>query len=62
MKKENVMDLSLAKCEILMEVVETGSLTAAAKRYGITQSAVSHSIAGLEDVFRRTTQKWTFGC
>ena len=49
MKKENVMDLSLAKCEILMEVVETGSLTAAAKRYGITQSAVSHSIAGLEE-------------
>ena len=43
------MDLSLAKCEILMEVVESGSLTSASQRLGITQSAVSHSISGLEE-------------
>ena len=43
------MELSLAKCALLMEVVESGSLSAAAKRFGITQSAVSHSVAGLEE-------------
>ncbi|MBP3210384.1 MAG: LysR family transcriptional regulator, partial [Oscillospiraceae bacterium] len=39
------MELSLAKCEILMEVVESRSLTSASQRLGITQSAVSHSIS-----------------
>ena len=43
------MELSLAKCEILMEVVESRSLTSASQRLGITQSAVSHSISGLEE-------------
>ena len=41
--------INLSRCKILMATVETGSLTAAAKREGITQSAVSHSIAALEE-------------
>ena len=42
------MDLSLSRCEVLLTTVELGSLTAAAERLGMTQSAVSHSIACLE--------------
>lgn len=40
--------ISLAKYQTLMAVVELGSLTKAAERLGCTQSAVSHSIDGLE--------------
>lgn len=37
------------KFRILMAVVEAGSLTNAAAQLGISQSAVSHSLAGLEE-------------
>ena len=37
------------KYEILMKVLECGSLTRAAEEMGCTQSAVSHSLAGLEE-------------
>ncbi|MFB5674479.1 LysR substrate-binding domain-containing protein [Paenibacillus terreus] len=40
--------MSLFKYEILLKVVETGSLTKAAERLNLTQSAVSHAIASLE--------------
>ena len=43
------MNLSLAKCRMLLAVVEAGSLTLAAEQLGVTQSAVSHGIAGLEE-------------
>ena len=41
--------MNLSKFETLASAVETGSLTAAAKQLGCTQSAVSHTIAGLEE-------------
>lgn len=41
--------MNLARYEILLTTVEAGSLTLAAERLGITQSAVSHSIAALEE-------------
>ena len=40
--------MTLTQLEIYRAVVEQGSFTAAARRLGITQSAVSHAIAGLE--------------
>ncbi|MCM2534696.1 LysR family transcriptional regulator [Neobacillus pocheonensis] len=40
--------MSLAKFEIFSTVVELGSLTKAGETLGLTQSAVSHAIAGLE--------------
>ncbi len=40
--------MNLAKYEALAAVVETGSLTLAARELGITQSAVSHSLESLE--------------
>ena len=40
--------MNLEKYRTLMAVVETGSLTRAAAQLGCTQSAVSHSIDGLE--------------
>ena len=40
--------MNLAKYEALAAVVETGSLTLAARELGITQSAVSHSLDSLE--------------
>ena len=41
--------MNLSRYEVLTAVVETGSLTAAAARTGITQSAVSHCLAALEE-------------
>ncbi|MCX7615003.1 MAG: LysR family transcriptional regulator [Clostridiales bacterium] len=41
--------MSLNKYQILSTVVKTGSLTKAAETLYITQSAVSHAIAGLEE-------------
>lgn len=41
-------EMSLAKFEIISTVVELGSLTDAAVKLGLTQSAVSHAIASLE--------------
>jgi len=43
--------MNISKLEILIAVLETGSLTLAAERTGITQSAVSHSLASLEQDF-----------
>ncbi len=41
--------MSLSKYEMLMAVVETGSLTKAAKQMGCTQSAISHSLDNVEN-------------
>lgn len=41
--------MNLAKYQVLLSVVESGSLTAAAAQLGLTQSAVSHSINSLEE-------------
>lgn len=41
--------MNIAKCRALVTAVEEGSLTVAAEKLGCTQSAVSHSIAGLEE-------------
>lgn len=41
--------MNISKYHALVTAVEEGSLTVAAERLGCTQSAVSHSIAGLED-------------
>lgn len=43
--------MSLAKYEIFSKVVELGSLTKAGKVLGLSQSAISHSIANLEKEF-----------
>ncbi|OUS76995.1 LysR family transcriptional regulator [Paenibacillus sp. MY03] len=43
--------MSIVKYEIFRKVVEVGSLTSAAESLGLTQSAVSHAIASLEDEF-----------
>ncbi|MBT2288512.1 LysR family transcriptional regulator [Paenibacillus albidus] len=40
--------MSLARFEIFTKVVELGSFTKAAERLNMTQSAVSHAVAGLE--------------
>lgn len=40
--------MSLAKYEIFSTVVESGSLSRAAEKLNLSQSAVSHAIAGLE--------------
>ncbi|MDQ4214847.1 LysR family transcriptional regulator [Microbacterium capsulatum] len=42
------MSLTLAQLRALTSVAEHGSFTAAADRLGISQSAVSHAVAGLE--------------
>ena len=41
--------MNIAKYQALVTAVEEGSLTIAAEKLGCTQSAVSHSIAGLEE-------------
>ena len=41
--------MNLQRYEILSSVIEAGSLSDAAKALGLTQSAVSHSIAALEE-------------
>lgn len=43
--------MTLNKYEIFRAVVEAGSLSKAAETLGLTQSAVSHAIAGLESDF-----------
>lgn len=43
--------MNIEKFEILLAVLETGSLSLAAERTGITQSAVSHSLTALERDF-----------
>lgn len=43
--------MSQSKYEVLSKVVELGSLTRAAEELGCTQSAVSHTINGLEQEF-----------
>jgi len=40
--------VTLLQLEILKEVIDTGSFTKAGEKLGLTQSAVSHAIAGLE--------------
>lgn len=40
--------MSLLKYRILIEAVQTGSLTKAGERLNLTQSAISHAISGLE--------------
>ena len=41
--------MDIKKCEVFLQVVESQSLTRAAELLGCTQSAVSHSLAGLEE-------------
>lgn len=43
--------MTLSKYEVFNTVVELGSLTRAAERLNLTQSGVSHAIAGLESEF-----------
>ena len=43
--------MNISKYETLSKVVETGSFTRAAEQLGITQSAVSHIINGIEEDF-----------
>ena len=43
--------MNISKYETLSKVVETGSFTRAAEQLGITQSAVSHIISGIEEDF-----------
>jgi DNA-binding transcriptional LysR family regulator len=40
--------MTFVQLQVLVAVVETSSFTAAAERLGMTQSAVSHALAGLE--------------
>ncbi len=40
--------MTLVQLQVLVALVEAGSFTAAAERLGMTQSAVSHALAGLE--------------
>lgn len=40
--------MSLTKYEIVLKVVETGSLTKAGEALGLSQSAISHAVSGLE--------------
>ncbi|CAM3254789.1 LysR family transcriptional regulator [Brevibacillus invocatus] len=46
--------MSLNKYEVFTSVMETGSLTKAGELLGLTQSAVSHAIASLEQEFGLT--------
>ena len=41
--------MNIQKYQAFITVVEQGSLTKAAEELGCTQSAVSHSISGLEE-------------
>ncbi|KAB7708148.1 LysR family transcriptional regulator [Bacillus aerolatus] len=43
--------MSIAKFEVFRAVVDLGSLSKAAESLGLTQSAVSHAIAGMESEF-----------
>lgn len=43
--------MSIAKYEVFLKVVESGSLTRAAETMGLTQSGVSHAITSLEAEF-----------
>ena len=43
--------MNISKYETLSKVVDTGSFTRAAEQLGITQSAVSHIISGIEEDF-----------
>lgn len=43
--------MTLSKYEVFNTIVELGSLTKAAERLNLTQSGVSHAIAGLESEF-----------
>lgn len=43
--------MTIAKFEVFRAVVDLGSLSKAAESLGLTQSAVSHAIAGLESEF-----------
>jgi len=43
--------MSISKYKVLIEVLEQGSLTKAAKTMGYTQSGISHTIDRLEDEF-----------
>lgn len=40
--------MNLGQLEVLVAIVDTGSLTEAADTVGLTQSAVSHSLSRLE--------------
>src|SRR5262245_24988804 len=40
--------MTLVQLQVLVALVEAGSFTAAAERLGMTQSAASHALAGLE--------------
>src|SRR5699024_7425018 len=54
MTKTNVEEepfMSISKYKVLIEVLEQGSLTKAAKTMGYTQSGISHTIDRLEDEF-----------
>lgn len=46
--------MSLHKYEVFTKVLETGSLTKAGEHLGLTQSAVSHAIASLEQEYGLT--------
>jgi DNA-binding transcriptional LysR family regulator len=45
------MEMNIKKYEVFSRTAELGSLTRAAESLGLTQSAVSHIIAGLEEDF-----------
>ncbi len=49
MSKMNEIHMTLVQFRILAAIVDTGSFTAAGGVLGLTQSAVSHAMASLED-------------
>ncbi|UFJ39463.1 LysR family transcriptional regulator [Brevibacillus humidisoli] len=49
--------MTLVQLEVFQSIVETGSFTKAGEVLGLTQSAVSHAIAGLESEFGFTLFK-----
>lgn len=58
----NIEGLSLDQMRVALAVAEEGSFSAAARRFGRTQSAVSYAITALEkqigmSIFERTTQR-----
>jgi DNA-binding transcriptional LysR family regulator len=46
--RDDILDLNLRSLDIFVQVVESGGISPAARRMGLTQSAVSQIIAGLE--------------